>query len=165
MTEKWAKISEWEGYFISNTGKVKNEEKLVALCPNKNRGGYVYVYHRTRSMRPRALSVHRLVARYFIPNPENKPCVNHIDNCTQNNSVSNLEWVTHKENVAHTIKQGRKIQFVGEACPQAKLTESIVREIKNHIGRMPYTEIAKKFNTNYSNVAHIKRGSRWAHVL
>lgn len=164
MIEKWLKIKEWEGYFISNTGKVKKKDKLVALCPNKNRSNYVYVYHHDSNMRPRALSVHRLVARYFIPNPENKPQVNHIDNDTQNNSITNLEWVTSWENTQHCIKQGRKVQLVGESCPQSKLTENLVRAIKSHFGKMTYTQIAKKFNTNYSNVAHIKRGSRWGHV-
>lgn len=164
MIEIWRNINEWEGYLISNTGKVKKGEKLVSLSPNKNRNNYVYVYHHNTSHKPRALSVHRLVARYFIPNPINKPCVNHIDNDTQNNCMSNLEWVTHKENIAHTIKQGRKVQFVGVACPQAKLTEETVRSIKNHKGILSYVKIAEKFNTNYSNVAHIMRGTRWGHL-
>jgi hypothetical protein len=51
--------------------------------------------------------IHRLVAMAFIPNPESKPCVNHIDHNRANNSLDNLEWVTHKENIAHCIKSGR----------------------------------------------------------
>lgn len=164
MQEIWLEIKEWQGYFISNTGKVKRHDKFVSLCPNKNRRNYVYVYHHSQTMRPRAFSVHRLVAKYFIPNPHNKPCVNHLDNDTQNNSVSNLEWCTHKENTRHMLKQGRNIQFRGEQCPQSKLTEQIVKEIKQLKGIMSYTKIAEKYNTNYSNVAHIMRGSRWAHV-
>jgi len=132
--------------------------------PNKNRNNYVYVYHHNTSHKPRSLSVHRLVARYFIPNPLNKPCINHIDNDTQNNNVNNLEWVTHKENTAHTIKQGRKVQFVGEECTQTKLSEETVRSIKGYKGILSYVKIAEKFNTNYSNVAHIMRGTRWGHL-
>lgn len=164
MIEKWQEIKDWPGYLISNTGKVKNGEKVVALCPNKNRRNYHYVYHHQRTMRPRALSVHRLVAKYFIPNPQQKPCVNHIDNNTENNNVLNLEWVTHKENTAHCIKQGRQNYKIGSACSVAKLDEKTVAEIKNLKGKMRYVDIAAKYNTNYSNIAHIMRGSRWSHV-
>lgn len=164
MIEKWLEIDGWSGYFISNTGMVRRGDSGVALVPNKNRRNYVYVYHHSRHMKPRALSVHRLVARYFIANPLEKPCVNHIDNDTQNNISSNLEWVTHQENTNHAVRQGRMVKTVGESCPQAKLTESIVRQIKALRGVEPYTKIAARFNTNYSNVAHIMRGSRWAHV-
>jgi hypothetical protein len=50
--------------------------------------------------------VHRLVAEHFIPNPTNKPFINHIDNNGENNEVSNLEWCTHSENMIHAYKQG-----------------------------------------------------------
>lgn len=135
----------------------------MALCPNKNRSNYIYVYTHDRNAKQRALSVHRLVARYFIPNPHDKPCVNHIDNNTQNNVVTNLEWVTHKENSAHAVKQGRQAHNRGELARHV-LTEDIVRKIKSELGTMTHRKLADKYHTNYSNVAHIKRGSRWGHV-
>lgn len=60
-------------------------------------------------------SVHRLVGKAFIPNPDNKKFINHIDNNGENNIVSNLEWCTHKENMKHSAKQGRqdKVKHLG----------------------------------------------------
>jgi hypothetical protein len=168
MKEIYEDIKEWPDYYISNKGSVLKDtgvkESKVAICPNKKRNNYCYVYHSNYNMRPRALSVHRLVARYFIPNPENKPCVNHIDNDTQNNSIENLEWVTHQENIDHMVKQGRHRSVKGEDHASSVLTEKTVRLIKKEIRTMTYMELAKKHNTNYSNIAHIKRGSRWGHV-
>ena len=55
----------------------------------------------------KGVKIHRLVAKAFLPNPDNKPQVNHIDNNGLNNKVSNLEWVTNKENHKHSMNQGR----------------------------------------------------------
>ena len=80
--------------FISNTGVVlgkKGQVKKTALLH-----GYELV-----SINQKKYKVHRLVAQAFLPNPENKPSVNHKDGDKQNNCVSNLEWTTHSENIRH----------------------------------------------------------------
>ncbi|MBO5714318.1 MAG: HNH endonuclease [Clostridia bacterium] len=71
--------------------------------PKKNTYGYMWL-----RVRPcgKQYKVHRIVAMAFIPNPEHKPQVNHIDGNKQNNHVSNLEWATAKENVNHAVKTG-----------------------------------------------------------
>ena len=61
----------------------------------------------SKNSKVQRFSVHRLVAETFIDNPYNKPHVNHIDNNGENNHVSNLEWVTHSENMLHAAEQGR----------------------------------------------------------
>lgn len=70
-----------------------------------NKTGYLVVHLRNRDEEKHP-SVHRLVAEHFIDNPENKPTVNHIDGNKQNNSVNNLEWSTHEEQINHALKQG-----------------------------------------------------------
>lgn len=55
--------------------------------------------------------IHRIIAISFIPNPENKPCVNHKDGDKQNNNIDNLEWVTHSENTQHSFDN--KLQIIG----------------------------------------------------
>ncbi len=70
--------------------------------------------------RRKAVSVHRLVATYFVPNPEGKPYVNHIDGNKRNNKASNLEWVTQSENLKHAIRIGliETKPYVCECCGQ-----------------------------------------------
>ena len=87
-------------YVVFKTGDVFNLHgvKLVGMV---DRCGYHEVILNGKQYR-----VHRLVAETFIPNPNNLPCVNHIDGNKQNNSVENLEWVTYSENTIHSFKTG-----------------------------------------------------------
>lgn len=170
MQEEWKEIAGFNGvYYISSLGRVKRiyggEDCFIAVSPNKNRNNYGYVNLQIPGKRKNSL-VHRLVASHFLYNPENKPAVNHKDFNVANNSVENLEWVTHKENSAHNIKHGRQAHNRGEKCGRNVLVEKTVREILKDLRdkKMTHIQIAKKHNTNYSNVAHIFRGSRWAHV-
>lgn len=103
-------IYDFDGYFISDTGKVYcnlgkgnrrngNTVEVYEIKPRLTKNGYARVYCRQISTNKRKdLYIHRLVAQYFIRNPENKPYVNH-KNCIRNdNRVENLEWCTAKEN-------------------------------------------------------------------
>lgn len=108
MGEFWKPIYGYEGlYEVSNFGRVKSvkfkKSRLKTLY--KNEKGYLYTYLYKNGVREK-LRIHRLVALAFIPNPENKPTVNHIDEDKSNNKVSNLEWATYKEQMqAGTVKQ------------------------------------------------------------
>jgi hypothetical protein len=73
--------------------------------------------------------IHRLVATAFIPNPENKPCVNHKDLNKSNNCVDNLEWVTYRENSLHATENGVLISYKGRESNLTKYTEEQVREV------------------------------------
>ena len=97
--EIWADIIGHPGYTVSNFGRVRNERLNKFLYPHYN-DGYKQVPLSTGKIRF-IKKVHRLVAIAFIPNPENKPLINHKDKVRDNNNVDNLEWVTYKENSQH----------------------------------------------------------------
>lgn len=110
MEEIWKDIKGYEGlYQVSNLGRVRSVDRLdsanhklkgriksTSIRPN----GYENVIL-CKNSKSKGYSVHRLVAQAFILNPENKPQINHIDENKANNKVSNLEWVTRKENINH----------------------------------------------------------------
>lgn len=111
-------IDDFDGYFISDEGKVycnlgkgnKRNGKTVELYelkPRPTKNGYMRVYCRQISTGKRKdLYIHRLVAQYFIPNSENKKVVNHKNCKRDDNRVENLEWVTTKENVNYAMSLG-----------------------------------------------------------
>lgn len=172
MEEIWKPINGFVGvYEVSNLGDIKTLERKVnnnggikvikekILAPKRGYRGYRMV-----SLRKNGTSfskrVHSIVAEVFIPNPENKPCVNHIDNNTGNNSTLNLEWVTHKENMEHSAKQGRLNR--GEKNRAAKLTEKDILEIRK--SSKSCRELATIYRMSYNYMFVIKRGSVWKHL-
>lgn len=100
---EWKLIEGFDGiYSVSNYGEVRNNRTGKLMKPRKNEKGYLRIGLTTNG-KQKCMRVHRLVAQAFIPNPENKPEVNHIDFNKENNCVNNLEWVTCKENSDHSF--------------------------------------------------------------
>ena len=122
--ENWKDIKGYEGFYqVSDCGNVRSLERDVynprgtvirhmeekILAPNLNRCGYQYVSFSLNG-KIKSITVHRLVAEAFIPNPENKPQVNHLDEVKTNNVVENLEWCSAQENVNYGTRTARAIQ-------------------------------------------------------
>lgn len=107
MEEIWKDIEEYEGiYQVSSLGRVKRVTTGRILKSGKNRGGYLYINLCKQGVVSNK-RIHRLVAQAFIPNPENKSDINHIDEDKTNNTVTNLEWTTRKENLNHGTHNDR----------------------------------------------------------
>lgn len=146
--------------------RIRTHQKVK---PSPNRKGYLQVcLQNAKSHR-----VHRLVAEAFIPNPENKPQVNHIDGDKLNNHVCNLEWVTSQENASHAIKLGLwdsvaekvAISQTGENNSSAKLKESDVLEIYQALSSgVKVGVLAKRYNVNHANICAIKSGKSWKYL-
>jgi hypothetical protein len=108
MEEIWKPVIGYEGlYQVSNLGRIKNVKQQNILLGDMHVKGYRRVCFSVNCVSS-VLLVHRIVAQTFIPNKDNKPCVNHKDCNKTNNEVENLEWVTYRENNLHTINQGRR---------------------------------------------------------
>ena len=150
-------------YVVFKSGDVFNLHgvKMVGMI---DRCGYREVILNGKNHR-----VHRLVAEAFIPNPNNLPCVNHIDGNKQNNSVKNLEWCTHSENMIHAYQTGLEQPRCGEQHHAHKLTEDAVKYIKQlYVKRdkeFGAVALAKKFNVDRTTIHDIVRGKTWGEVF
>ena len=105
MNEEWVDISEFKNYQVSNHGRVKRIGGVVRKTTTLRNGYPICSFGKSGKVVVRY--VHRLVAIAFIPNPINKREVNHIDSVKTNCHISNLEWVTPKENQQHSHRNGR----------------------------------------------------------
>lgn len=145
-----------EDYTITKDGTVINNHTGRVVKPQMNGTGYYRV-----SIGGKLRFVHRLVAEKYIPNPENKPQVNHKDGNKANNCVSNLEWVTNRENSIHALNNGW--MRIEEKHQFAKLTRKQVAFIKSH-DEMSRKELAELFNISQRTISDIRNGKTWKTV-
>lgn len=180
MNEQWKEIKgNREIYEVSTYGTVRSKDRQGArgrhikgheLTQRHNSNGYLRCDMNIDG-KGRSYLVHRLVANAFIPNPDNKPFINHIDGDKENNHVGNLEWCTRSENEKHSWKIGLKkdIATKGELHGMHKLKESDVRYIRHsHIrngGDKKTGELARMFSVNPQTITDIVSNRIWKCIL
>ena len=174
LSDKWVSLDnveeEWKSldfdptYLISNTGKVYSSKSNVVMKTRLDRYGYsrlsIWVDKNIKTY-----CIHKLVATYFIPNLHNLETVNHKDGNKQNNSITNLEWLSSPDNVKHAYKNGIS-NSTGESNPACKLTESKVIQIKLLLKQgMAQPKIQNYFpDISLSAINKINTGRTWKHI-
>lgn len=165
--EIWKEIPGYEGlYEVSNYGQIRSIKRLEK-CGNKTRirkerilkqslrRGYLFV-SLCKNGEKENVVIHRIVALLFIPNPENKPCIDHIDGDRANNHADNLRWVTAKENSnnynAPNTYKGKKINKGGKAVLQYDLEGNFIKEWVTTM------EIQRQLNYHRSNISNCCNG-------
>lgn len=158
-------ITGYEGlYKISEDGYVFSVRRNKIMKPSVDGWKYRQIYLSKSGITTR-FSLHRLIAKYFIPNPENKPNINHIDGDKGNNCISNLEWCTQSENIRHAFDNGLCKGLKGIDHPKNKLSELDVIEIRriSNLG-LKQSIIANIFNVNQGTIYGIVNRLIWKHI-
>jgi len=163
--EKWRWVVGYEGlYMVSDSGRVMSVPRTSGLLgskrscsgtelkPQDNGKGYKFV-PLTRDGETRLRTVHRVVAEAFIPNRHGKSEVNHIDGDKSNNSLSNLEWVTKEENMAHAS------DVLGVMDFNQRFTETQVIAIRSD--KRSDSEVAREFGVSASTINAIRVGKTY----
>lgn len=179
MQEMWKPIKDFEGlYEVSNLGNVRSLDRIFTyrgknqfgeyeinrafkgqlLKPNVLKDGYAQVTLLKPECKPRYFKIHRLVAEAFIPNPDNKPQVNHKNGIRNDNKVTNLEWVTISKNHKHAFRELGKNPtryWLGRASINRKLTKQQIDDIRND--SRSQAKIAKDYGVCQQTISNIKR--------
>lgn len=147
----WKSVVGYEGlYEVSNQGNVRSlhkETKELSIA-NSKRGYRVVSLYKDGNATMK--NVHQLVAKAFIPNPENKPCINHKDFNRLNNYVENLEWCTYAENNLHSIEEGKR----GKTIIQLTKDGEFIQQFDSIIRAESHTGIASQ------NIGKVCKGER-----
>lgn len=159
--EIWHKIDGFNRYYISSMGRVWNGANVMKSCPDKE--NYLLITLK-ESPKRKTFKIHRLVGVYFVPNPLNKPEINHLDYNVQNNECYNIEWSTRKENMEHAVKHGLvgRCDRFGEKNGRSKINQEIANNIRElSTNNHSRANIASLFNISIPTVNRILNNKSW----
>ena len=140
---KQVDILNFTNYQIAENGKVWSKKSNKFLKCNKDRNGYYFVYIKNNDGKYVSRFIHRLIAEAFIPNPDNKPCVDHISTNKEDNSIENLRWCTYKENNNNPISK-KKLSEVNKGKHHTEQTKEKIS--RANYGRKLTLEQRKKIS-------------------
>ena len=150
QSETWKICSEFPNYEVSNHGNLRHIHGEMRKF--RYIKGYAYVCIRANG-KYRNLRVHRLIAKEFIPNPENKPCVNHKNGKKEDNRIENLEWCTPSENELH------KCRILGKKSIPPKIMKSIIC-VETQTCYPSVKSADESFDINYRHIGEVANGKR-----
>ena len=154
------------GYFVHPSGIVISMKHKKPRVIKQRDGGYKFRYTSVGlciNGKHVDKYVHRLVAETFIPNPDNKEQVNHINGNQKDNRVENLEWTTPLENMKHAYENDLALR--GSNCPWAKITEDeVIKCYQMYINGKSASCIAKELGISKTQAWRIATGKRWRHI-
>ena len=150
-------------YLAFGDGRIFSIKRQLFIKPHLSPNGYLKLNVWAKG-KVRSRPVHRLIAEAFIPNPENKPEVNHKNGNKTDNSVENLEWCTHSENIQHSVNDIKTFPL-GEQRKESVLTDEKVKRIRRlKLLGFKQKSIARVFNVSIATVHKIIKGKTWKHV-
>lgn len=153
----WKSIA--DDYEVSTDGQVRSWKSGTPklLKPQSTKYGYLEVGLYIDG-KHKHCSIHRLVAEAFIPNPDGKPQVNHLNGIKTDNRVENLEWCTNAENHRHAYAAGLQIAPQGEDSCRSKLTNEQARYVRDNPNGLTRKALAEQFGVNEGTVSAIQLG-------
>ena len=162
--EEWRDVVGYEGrYQVSSTGRVKSlkrkdclgrtiRERMLKACDNGR--GYLYISLSDGTGEHKRHYIHRLVGEAFVPNPLEKEDVNHKDENPSNNHASNLEWLTHKENLNYGMRNERVAKANSKPVAQYTKDGAFIKVWASA------AEVKRQLGFNHSNIIQVAKGNR-----
>ena len=151
---RWVKIDGFPTYSISENGNVRNDKTGRMLKIHTGSHKY-YMVNLWKNNKGHWKTIHRLLALHFIPNPENKRCVNHVDGNRQNNSIENLEWCTYSENQLHRSRVLHKTRMPIEAINANKRA---IQCVETGVIYESVSEAARQTRLYQANISKVLNG-------